>query len=224
MMNDLKDKKIIVAGGSGLIGAAIIEGFKKIGAKPVNADIRGGDEYYNTHPDYIGSLNAILDKYKPPGSNINVFVNCTYPRDSITANDGMRLTTLTVANHMSLDGGSIINFGSIYGMVGSDLSLYTGTSMDMPVQYAQEKSGLIGLSRAVAARFGKFKVRCNTICPGGVWNNQPPRFVERYIRHVPMGRMATPEDIVGPTLFYASDLSRYVTGDRMMVDGGFTAL
>jgi NAD(P)-dependent dehydrogenase (short-subunit alcohol dehydrogenase family) len=229
IVNDLKNKTVIVAGGSGLIGSAILKGFADIGARPINADIRQGDpaynyEYFNMHPDYISSLNKILDKYKPKGSNIDVFVNCTYPRDSITANDGMRLTTLTVANHMSLDGGSIINFGSIYGIVGSDLSFYAGTSMDMPVQYAQEKAGLIGLSRAVATRYGKFQVRCNTICPGGVWNHQPDRFVEKYIRQVPLGRMATPEDIVGPTMFYASDSSRYVTGDSMMVDGGFTAL
>ena len=223
-MNDLKDKKIIVAGGSGLIGAAIIEGFKEIGAKPVNADIRGGDEYYNMHPDYISSLTNILEKYRPPGGNIDVFVNCTYPRDSITANDGLRLTTSTVANHMSLDGGSIINFSSIYGVVGSDLSFYENTSMDMPLQYAQEKAGVIGLVRAVACKYGKFQVRCNAVCPGGVWNHQPDQFVIKYNRRVPLGRMATPEDIVGPVLFYASDRSRYVSGDFMMVDGGFTAL
>jgi len=219
-MDDLKNKKIIVAGGSGLIGTAIIEGFKNVGAKPVNADIRGGDEYFNMHPDYINSLTSILDKYKP----VDVFVNCTYPRDTITAVDGWLSVTERVAGHMALDGGSIINFGSIYGMVGSDGRLYDQTSMKMPTHYAFIKGGIISASKDVAAKYGKFGVRCNVISPGGVWNHQPERFIERYNRRVPLGRMAQPEDMVGIVLFLASDVGSYITGANIPVDGGFTAL
>ena len=219
-MNDLKDKKIIVAGGSGLIGAAIIEGFKEIGAKPVNADIRGGDEYYNMHPDHTSSLSTILSKYKP----VDVFVNCTYPRDTITAVDGWLLANDMVACHMAIDGGSIINFGSIYGMVGSDGGLYDQTSMKMPTHYAFIKGGVIAASRDIASKYGKFGVRCNVISPGGVWNHQPDQFVERYNRRVPLGRMAVPGDMIGVVLLLASDAGSYITGANIPVDGGFTAL
>ena len=219
-MNDLKDKKIIVAGGSGLIGAVIVEGFKKIGAKPINADIRGGDEYYNMHPDYTSSLSYILNKYNP----VDVFVNCTYPRDTITAIDGWLKTNDMVACHMAIDGGSIINFGSIYGMVGSDGGLYDQTSMTMPTHYAAVKGAIISASRDIATKYGRFKVRCNVISPGGVWNHQPDQFVESYNRRVPLGRMATPNDLIGIVLLLASDAGNYITGANIPVDGGFTAL
>jgi len=220
MMNDLKNKKIIVAGGSGLIGAAIIEGLKKVGASPINADIRGGDEYFNMHPDYSHYLTSILEMNKP----VDVFVNCTYPRDTITAVDGWMKTTKMVACHMSLDGGSIINFGSIYGMVGSDISLYDQTSMKMPTHYAFIKGGIIAASKDIATKYGRFGVRCNVVSPGGVWNHQPKQFEARYNKRVPLGRMAIPDDIVGVVLFLASDISSYITGANIPVDGGFTAL
>jgi NAD(P)-dependent dehydrogenase (short-subunit alcohol dehydrogenase family) len=228
-VNDLKNKTVIVAGGSGLIGSAILKGFADIGARPINADIRQGDpaynyEYFNMHPDYISSLNKILDKYKPKGSNIDVFVNCTYPRDTITAVDGWLKATDRIACHMAIDGGSIINFGSIYGMVGSDMNLYHGTSMDMPTHYAFVKGGIISASRDIATKYGKFGVRCNVISPGGVWNHQPKSFEQRYNRRVPLGRMAGAEDIVGTVLFLASGASKYITGQNIAVDGGFTAL
>jgi len=219
-MFDLKDKKIIVAGGSGLIGAAIIDGFKKIGAKPVNADIRGGDEYFNMHPDYTSSLHEILRKHK----TVDVFVNCTYPHDTITAVDGWLATTDIVASHMTLDGGSIINFGSIYGNVGADFDLYFKTSMTMTSHYSLIKGGYQAAHRTYVGMYSRFNVRFNLISPGGVYNNQPQAFVERYERKTPLGGMLQPEDLVGTVLYLASDMSKRVTGQEIIVDGGFTVL
>lgn len=224
-MKDLQQKTVIVAGGSGLIGTAIVKGFQKqegsgFRCKVINADIRGGDKYFNMHPDYIDSLVKILEKYKP----VDVFVNCTYPRDMTTAVDGWLKTTDAVACHMAIDGGSIINFGSIYGMVGSDMSLYDQTSMTMPTDYAFVKGGIIAASRDIATKYGKFGVRCNVVSPGGVWNHQPKSFEQRYNKRVPLRRMAQPEDLVGIVLFLASDISSYLTGANIVVDGGFTVL
>jgi NAD(P)-dependent dehydrogenase (short-subunit alcohol dehydrogenase family) len=218
-MDDLKRKKIIVAGGSGLIGTAIMDGLKGCGAKPVNADIRHGDEYFNMHPDYNNTL-AILDKYKP----VDVFINCTYPDDTNIAVDGWLKTIDAVACHMAVDGGSIINFGSIYGMVGSDMDLYSQTPMTMPTHYSFIKGGVIAASRDIATKYGRFGVRCNVVSPGGVWDHQSQIFARRYTKRVPLGEMAQPEDIVGAVLFLASDMSSYITGVNIPVDGGFTAL
>ena len=218
-MNDLKNKTVIVAGGQGLIGSAIVEGFKKWDANVISADIRPPAEYYNMHPDYISSLDKILREHTP-----DVFVNVTYPRDTLTAVDGWLKTTSKVVSHMAIDGGSIINFGSIYGMVGSDMPLYQGTSMDMPTHYSFLKGGIIAASRDIATKFGKFGIRCNVVSPGGVWNHQPKVFERRYEKRVPLGRMAEVEDIVGTVLFLASDESKYITGQNIAVDGGFTAL
>ena len=118
------------------------------------------------------------------------------------------------------EGSSIINIGSIYGVYGPDLSLYEGTSMNNAAAYAASKGGLIQLSRWLATTLAPH-VRVNAISPGGVFRNQPDAFVERYEARTPLGRMATEDDFRGIMAFLASDLSRYVTGQNLSVDGGW---
>lgn len=118
--------------------------------------------------------------------------------------------------------GSVINVGSIYGLVGPDMGLYEGTSMENPGAYAAGKGGLLNLTRWMATVLAP-KVRVNAISPGGVWRNQPETFHQRYVSRTPLGRMATEEDLKGAAGFLASDLSAYVTGHNLVVDGGWTA-
>ena len=117
--------------------------------------------------------------------------------------------------------GSIINIGSIYGIVGPDLRLYTGTSLGNPGAYAASKGGLIQVSRWLATVMAP-AVRVNTICCGGVERHQPEEFVTRYVDRTPLRRMATEEDFKGAVAYLASDLSAYVTGQNIVVDGGWT--
>ena len=118
--------------------------------------------------------------------------------------------------------GSIINMGSIYGFLGPDLGLYEGTSMGNPAAYAASKGGLIQFTRWLATVLAP-QVRVNCVSPGGVWRNQPEAFVQRYEARTPLGRMGTEEDMIGAVLFLAWDLSAYVTGQHIAVDGGFGA-
>lgn len=118
--------------------------------------------------------------------------------------------------------GSIILFSSIYGMVGPDMSLYEGTKMANPAGYNASKGGLLQLTRYLATVMAP-KVRVNAISPGGVWRNQPDVFRERYEKRTPLKRMATEEDIKGAVAYLAGDLSAYVTGHNLVVDGGWTA-
>lgn len=117
--------------------------------------------------------------------------------------------------------GSVINISSIYGMVGPDMRLYEGTAMGNPAAYAASKGGLIQLTRWLATVLAP-AVRVNAISPGGVWRNQPETFLARYIARTPLGRMATEEDLKGAVAYLASDLSAYVTGHNLVVDGGWT--
>jgi NAD(P)-dependent dehydrogenase (short-subunit alcohol dehydrogenase family) len=117
-------------------------------------------------------------------------------------------------------GGSIINIGSTYAFYGPDYSLYKGTSMGNPAAYAASKGGLIQLTRWLATTLAP-KVRVNSISPGGVFRNQPAIFVERYKVHTPLGRMATEDDFRGAIAYLASDLSAYVAGQNLAVDGGW---
>lgn len=116
--------------------------------------------------------------------------------------------------------GTIINIASIYGVYGPDLSLYEGTSMGNPAAYSASKGGLLQLTRWLATVLGP-EVRVNSLSPGGVFRNQPEKFCERYVSRTPLARMASEEDFKGAIAYLASDMSRYVTGQNLMVDGGW---
>lgn len=118
--------------------------------------------------------------------------------------------------------GSVILVASIYGMVGPDFGLYAGTAMANPGGYAASKGGLLQLTRYLATALAP-RVRVNAISPGGVWRNQAEMFHQRYVSRTPLGRMATEEDLKGAVAYLAGDLSSYVTGHNLVVDGGWTA-
>lgn len=119
-------------------------------------------------------------------------------------------------------GGSIINIASIYGQWGPDYALYEGTAMANPAAYGASKGGLIQLTRWLSTTLAP-QVRANVISPGGVAREQPESFVESYSARTPLQRMATEEDFRGAVAYLASDLSAYVTGQILAVDGGWGA-
>jgi len=117
--------------------------------------------------------------------------------------------------------GSVINIGSIYGILGPDMDFYNGTSMGNPAAYSASKGGLIQMTRWLATVLAPH-VRVNTISLGGVYRGQPETFHAKYVKKTPLERMATEEDIKGAASFLASDLSAYITGQNIIVDGGFS--
>jgi NAD(P)-dependent dehydrogenase (short-subunit alcohol dehydrogenase family) len=118
--------------------------------------------------------------------------------------------------------GSVVLFGSTYGLVGPDTRLYTGTTMGNPAGYAASKGGVLQLTRYMATVLAP-NIRVNSITPGGVSRGYAAEFTQRYIDRTPMGRMATEEDLKGAVAYLCSDLSSYVTGHNLVVDGGWTA-
>jgi len=119
--------------------------------------------------------------------------------------------------------GSIVNIGSIQGMVGPDYSLYEGLNMHAIPDYFFHKAGMVNLSRYFAALYGPRGVRVNCLSPGGFFSGQHPTFVERYVKATFLRRMADKNDLGGPVIFLLSDAARYVTGVNLPVDGGYTA-
>jgi NAD(P)-dependent dehydrogenase (short-subunit alcohol dehydrogenase family) len=113
---------------------------------------------------------------------------------------------------------------SIYGVVGADFSVYDGTTMTMPAAYSAIKGALVNFSRYVASYLGPNQVRVNTVSPGGIFDNQNEIFVSNYCKKVPMRRLGTPEDIAPTVAFLLSDDSQYITGQNLIVDGGWTAI
>ena len=140
----------------------------------------------------------------------------------------MFLTTQAVGQIMKeQNNGSIIQTASIYGVVTPDKGMYKGSyyndlEISCPASYSVSKSGVIGLTKYLASYWGENNIRVNSISPGGVYSGQNDTFVSKYSSKVPLGRMTKEKDILGLAIFLASDASSYITGQNIIIDGGFT--
>jgi len=139
---------------------------------------------------------------------------------------GLILLTRRVVEEMKkTGGGNIINIGSIYGMVGQDVSIYEKPALNISLDYSIQKGGTIAYTKQLATTLARYNVRANCLTLGGLRETSPddPVFLERYCKRVPLGRMCVPEDVKGPIVFLASDASAYMTGANLVLDGGWTA-
>jgi NAD(P)-dependent dehydrogenase (short-subunit alcohol dehydrogenase family) len=243
----LKDKVIIVTGGSGLLGKAFINELKQEGAITINADINVSTDLalgnyqvdITNAEDISNAVEEIVQYY----GRIDGLVNNAYPRtkdwgakfedikpESWSQNVDMQMNSYfvfcqEVLKKMDLQSsGSIVNIASIYGVVGNDFSVYEGTSMTSAAAYSAIKGGIINFTRFLASYYGKRGIRVNTVSPGGIFDHQNPIFVANYNKKVPMGRMGIPEDIAPSVSFLLSDKAKYITGHNLIVDGGWCAI
>lgn len=246
---DMTGKVVVVTGAAGLLGGQMVKGLLEYGATVIAADVAYDKNCRLLSPNksmlqkvYIDITdNQVVENLVDSLPKIDVWINNAYPRtedwsvqfetvpyESFRKNvdmhlNGYFLCCQSVAKKMvEQQEGVIINMGSIYGLVGPDFSIYEGTEMTNPVAYSAIKGGIINMTRYMAAYLGKYNIRVNALCPGGVHDNQDQGFVEAYKRKTPLGRMAEAEDIVGPILFLSSEASSYMTGHVLTVDGGWT--
>ena len=144
---------------------------------------------------------------------------------------GVMLTTQVVGNHMAKEGrGSIVNIGSMYGLVSPNQALYAyrlerdGEPFVKAISYIASKSALVNMTRYLATYWAKKNVRTNLITIGGVKTGSFDReFIDAFLERVPMGRQGNVDEFNGVVRFMASDASSYMTGANIVVDGGFTS-
>ena len=247
MKNSLKNKIVIITGGNGLLGKVIINRLNSEGAFCINFEINHdtNEDLSKVYCDITNSdsvdkaLNLVFSKY----SRVDGLVNNAYPRTkdwgekfediklkSWENNISWQLNSYfyisqRVLIQMGLQNeGSIVNMASIYGVVGPDFSVYEGTTITMPAAYSAIKGGLINFTRYLASYFGPKNIRVNAVSPGGIFDNQNKKFVNNYSKKVPMGRLGKPEDVAPTVAFLLSDDSKYITGQNIVIDGGWTSI
>jgi NAD(P)-dependent dehydrogenase (short-subunit alcohol dehydrogenase family) len=252
-MFSLRGKVAVVSGGAGLYGRQIAEALAEAGARTFIASrdvakleheasaLRGRGlrvEAMELDQGDESSIEALAKSIIERAGTVDILVNNAVLRPMTGWDDpaknfelsmrvnatGVFLMTRAFGRHMADRGsGSIINIGSIQGLVGPDLSLYQDLGWDTPPDYFVHKGGMLQLTRFAAAKLGPRGVRVNCVTPGGFYNEQDERFVKRYCERTFLGRMANERDLKGAIVFLASDASAYVTGSSLVVDGGYTA-
>jgi NAD(P)-dependent dehydrogenase (short-subunit alcohol dehydrogenase family) len=193
--------------------------------------IRAGIEERGLETPSILVNNAGIDQ--PPEASARTYAIENVPLDDFRRTVDVNLlgafnATQVFGSAMRDAGrGSIVNIGSLYATVAPDPAFYEHMGLDppflKPAAYGASKAGVLALTRYFAKLWGPHGVRVNSISPGGVAGGQDDEFLRKYCARVPLGRMAETGDLTGPLLFLASDASRYVTGQELRVDGGFTA-
>ena len=128
-----------------------------------------------------------------------------------------------ISSKLKKSNGKIINIGSIFGTNIPNTKNYKGTNMGSPAAYSISKNALLHLTKWLAVNMAP-NVNVNMISPGGIKRNQTSSFIKKYNYKVPLNKMCTEEDILGAIIYLSSNLSNYVTGHNLIVDGGYSAI
>lgn len=187
------------------------------------------------------SIDEMLKVLNIRFKGIDAIVNNAYPRNS---NYGRKMENVTYEDfceniNLHLGGyflvmqraavffgeqghGNIINMSSIYGSKAPRFSVYEGSEMTMPIEYAAIKSGIENLTRYFSQYLKGKNIRVNSLSPGGVLDNQPEEFISAYNSLCSSKGMLDPEDLTGTLVYLLSDLSKYLVGQNLIVDDGFS--
>jgi NAD(P)-dependent dehydrogenase (short-subunit alcohol dehydrogenase family) len=234
--------RALAEAGAGVVCAEIPKVLEKAREVAAALPVVGGAKHYVTELDYMDPKsvdNCVADAVKQAG-RVDVLVNSGYERvtsdwrgvsgEQFTRQlqnaTGVFLLCRAFREHVVQRGGkgSIINIGSMYGIVGSYPDAYSDVPMCSPVAYHCLKGGILSMSRHLAVYWVSDGVRVNVLSPGPFpAPNVSPKMVERLSSKSPMKRMGKPHELKGALVFLASDASSYVTGANVVVDGGWMA-
>lgn len=263
----LDKKVVVLVGGSGLLGSEFSKALLTQGAKLYSIDLKKGPKLnslkkyknYNfricdaTDEKALKNLRGEIEKKE---GHIDVLINSTtmqakgfyLPFEELSL-EGWEtvikgdLTVPFITSRIFLKQmrkqryGSVINFSSIYGIVGNDQRIYKGSNLAQAYTgekglkqiyshpaYNAAKGGIITFTKFLAAYYGKFNIRVNCISPGGIDSGKENKvFLKNYSARVPLARKARINEISGAVVYLASDESSYVSGHNLVVDGGYTA-
>lgn len=247
-----KDKVILITGAGGQLGVKFSRKFAQEGGQiwladksrarldacvsTLPADSLGGSlEFDVTSP---GAVSEAFEQILRASGRLDVLVNNAgigvftpyWERDysefmnvlSVNTGGTFLCTREALRLMKSSKRGCIVNIGSIYGVVSSDARIYTDCDRRNSEVYSASKAAVIQITKYFAAHVADLGIRVNCVSPGGVFNDQGQDFVRNYSSRTPLKKMASAEEVCGAVLFLASDEASYITGQNLIVDGGFT--
>ena len=245
----LSNKVAVVTGAAGQLGSVLCNAFQQAGTKTVSLDLNiennlnGKIDYYKldiTNKQEIREVfGAIIKKY----GSIDILVNnagvTTFesfeqrPEESfdMVMDVNLKGTFFCIQEYVNLvdkyrlPGGSIINIGSIFGVVSPDFRNYTDCDRRNSEVYGATKAGVIQMTKYFAVHLAERNIRVNAVSPGGIFNPKAPQgenFVKSYSFRCPAKRMANDDEMIGAVLYLSSDAASYTTGQNIIVDGGLS--
>jgi NAD(P)-dependent dehydrogenase (short-subunit alcohol dehydrogenase family) len=234
MATELAGRVAVVTGALGNLGPVWTAALAEQGATVVGIDVREGDGIVQADVTDGRALERVLGETGTPSILVNnAGIDVPPGGDEGDFSRTLEVNVTGVFNATQVFGqamcearsGSIVNMASLYASVAPIPAFYEHIEppFTKPAAYGASKAAVVNLTRYFARLWGPYGVRVNALSPGGVRGGQDEEFVRKYSERVPLGRMAEPEDLVGALLFLVSDVSAYVTGHELRVDGGFTA-
>ena len=246
---DLKNKVVLLTGGSGFFGKQISRAFLENGSKVIILDIKknqfksknlffykcnisdeknlifASKKIFKRFKKIDVLINNASNNYSPQKKNSNLnfenFDQKLWDSDLKVGLTGAFLCTKIFGKIMSKRKiGNIINISSDLGIISPDQRLYS--KFTKPISYSVVKHGIIGLTKYTATYWANKNIRCNSFAPGGIINNQPKNFLNRIKKLIPLNRMAKKNEYNATILFLASDASSYINGATVISDGGRT--
>ena len=172
-----------------------------------------------------GASNDYVPKNKLKNNfSLETFNTSDWDKDIQVGLKGVFLSTKIFGSLMKKNpkGGSIINISSDLGIISPDQRIYKKLNFFKPISYSAIKHGIIGLTKYTATYWAKYKIRCNAIAPGGMYNNQNKNFLKEVKKLIPMNRLGKLDEYNSIVLFLASEGSSYITGSTVVIDGGRT--
>ena len=233
-------KTAIITGSEGQIGRTFVSKLIELDYKVIGIDlveqVNHQIIYHRADITKKHEIESVLDKHN---ENITVLINNagvsvfspfeerTEDQIDMVMNVNLKgnilMTQFVYNKYFKVNKkGTIINIGSIYGVVSGDMRIYNDDDRRTPEIYGATKAAVINLTKYFATYMAPNNVRVNCISPGGIYNNQDKNFIEKYSRKVPMNRMGYANELLGSLEYLLSDESSYVTGQNIVVDGGFT--
>ena len=241
---------VIISGGTGVMGQAFAKKLKENDYDILLLDVREPvdkvviGEFMKCDISSENNISELSDYLNSENQEIHGLINNASCQPEGFANEleNYRIDTYRKVLEVNLVGsfmlvkavipfmkrqqfGSIVNIGSIYGVVAPSFEIYEGMNITSPLVYSVAKAGIIHFCKWVAARYGKWNIRCNAVTPGGIVDSQKggSEFEKIYSSTTPLGRMVHSTEVAELVNFLISDKSKYITGQNILIDGGWTA-